>query len=339
MRTERGGRRDAGNQRGFVLVGVIWFLAVMTLVVASAVTWIERSLDGIEQERQGLLRDMAERSLLSRLTWLASTQRLTLAGLTTPDSPAPSLADMDLSTLPVGAELALDGREYCLANGWCFALIDRASRLGLEQAPPVTLASVLEGLGVAPERIAPMLAELAGYLRSQPGRAVVRNLHAPQEVFVLDSWQPWETRLRAAGWDDLVTVGEPALNVNTASGQLLRLAWRLPEDNLALLLAARRERPLQGMGDLAGVLGIYLQQLPAENWSRLASATLFIRLRPVDAAARYEYQLRLESDDLQGSPWQFLQRRSLPRNVPDTDTASIHHEAPGVLAAPLVARP
>ncbi|MCL6691840.1 hypothetical protein SAMN05216577_10134 [Pseudomonas citronellolis] len=327
------------TERGFVLVGVIWFLAIMTLVVASAVTWIERSLDGIEKERQGLLRDMTERSMLSRLTWLASTQRLTLAGLTTPDSPAPSLADMDMSVLPVGAELALDGREYCLANGWCFAFVDRASRLGLEQAPPAALASLLEGLGIAPERIAPMLAELAGHLRGPPGSAVLRSLHAPQEVFVLDSWRPWEAALRAAGWEELVTVGEPSLNVNTASGQLLRLAWRLPEDSLALLLAARHERPLRGVGDLEGVLGMYLQQLPAENWSRLASATLFIRLRPADAVARYEYQLRFESDDLQGSPWQFLQRRSLPRNVPITDTAPIHHEAPGLLSAPLVASP
>ena len=118
-----------------------------------------------------------------------------------------------------------------------------------------------------------MLAELAGHLRGPPGSAALRSLHAPQEVFVLDNWRPWEAALRAAGWEELVTVGEPSLNVNTASGQLLRLAWRLPEDSLALLLAARHERPLRGVGDLEGVLGMYLQQLPAENWSRLASAT------------------------------------------------------------------
>lgn len=54
-----GARRHAASARssGFVLVGVVWFLAIMTLLASAAVLWVGRSLDATENRRKVLLRE------------------------------------------------------------------------------------------------------------------------------------------------------------------------------------------------------------------------------------------------------------------------------------------
>ncbi|MCF3997229.1 hypothetical protein L2E47_46730, partial [Pseudomonas aeruginosa] len=49
-----GARRHAASARssGFVLVGVVWFLAIMTLLASAAVLWVGRSLDATENRRK-----------------------------------------------------------------------------------------------------------------------------------------------------------------------------------------------------------------------------------------------------------------------------------------------
>ncbi|MNO45839.1 hypothetical protein D3C76_361160 [compost metagenome] len=327
-----------------MLVGVIWFLAVMALVVGGAVLWIERGLDGVEAERQLLQREIGERSMLSRLTWLISTNRLTVAGQTTPDSIASQTTDMDASSLPVGAELPLDGREYCLANGWCFTLMDHAARLSLSAGTPATLTSLLVGLGVPAESTPQMLLDLGLYMRARAafggeGAISARLLRSPMEVFVLPSWRRWEDLLVARGWCDFVSVNEAGLNLNTVDPALLSLAFGFPAESASRLLAIRTDHPIMMSSDVAAVFGIHAGNLPEDGWSRLASSILLIRLRPANAVARYEYQLNFGADELHQSPWQFLQRRSLQANVPDATNQRIVHDTPGVLAAPLVASP
>ncbi len=101
-----GARRHAASARssGFVLVGVVWFLAIMTLLASAAVLWVGRSLDATENRRKVLLRELEEHALLARVQWLVATQRYTVAGLSVPGNAgaAPSKVDMDTSILPIG---------------------------------------------------------------------------------------------------------------------------------------------------------------------------------------------------------------------------------------------
>lgn len=149
-----GARRHAASARssGFVLVGVVWFLAIMTLLASAAVLWVGRSLDATENRRKVLLRELEEHALLARVQWLVATQRYTVAGLSVPGNAgaAPSKVDMDTSILPIGGELPLDGREFCMANGWCVALLDRSARLSLSGIDPRVLSRLLAGLGGVP---------------------------------------------------------------------------------------------------------------------------------------------------------------------------------------------
>ncbi|MBE0969755.1 hypothetical protein IH774_26845, partial [Escherichia coli] len=50
-----------------VLVGVVWFLAIMTLLASAAVLWVGRSLDATENRRKALLRELEEHALLARV--------------------------------------------------------------------------------------------------------------------------------------------------------------------------------------------------------------------------------------------------------------------------------
>lgn len=328
-------RRDAG----FVLVGVIWFLACMALVVAAAVTWVERSRQAVETERQLLQQSFEERSLLSRLTWMIATHRMTLGGITTPDSPGVESGDMDGSVMSAGGEVPVDGREFCLLNGYCLTLIDRASRISLSGSQSAVLNALLLNLGVQPEETPRMLVELARYLKNAPVGMSQRPLLSPMEVFVLPAWRPWEERLVANGWNDVVTVNEAALNLNTAGVRVLTDGWNLPDGALQRLLGLRQTHPILSTADLESMLGSYATSIPGDGWSRLPSSVLLLRLRRVDGEQRYEYQLSFESNDLRLPPWQLLPRRTLPSHVLSAILPVAIHAAPGILAAPLVAGP
>lgn len=215
-----GACRHAASARssGFVLVGVVWFLAIMTLLASAAVLWVGRSLDATENRRKALLRELEEHALLARVQWLVATQRYTVAGLSVPGNAgaAPSKVDMDTSILPIGGELPLDGREFCMANGWCIALLDRSARLSLSGIDPRVLSRLLAGLGVPAEQVQVMVAQWFSYLypgaaprlgsaaqasdRSSPGQARRRPLRSVMEVFRLEAWLT--ERVRLAGVPD-----------------------------------------------------------------------------------------------------------------------------------------
>lgn len=326
-----------------MLVGVIWFLACMSLVVAAAVLWIERSREDAEAQQRNLQESLQERNMLSRLTWLIATHRQTVAGLTTPESMPPEAGSMDPSILPAGSEIPMGGQEYCLVNGRCVQLIDRASRLSLTASEPATLNALLTGLGVPAEDSPRMLVELAQYLRDSHqaagGRFTQRVLHSPMEVFLLPSWRPWEDRLTRRGWTELVTVGEATLNLNTAGPEVLGAAWQLPPSGIARLLSLRSERPILHAADLEALLGGYAAVVPTEGWSRLPSSTVLIRSRPLDGQADHEYLLSFESKDLRLPPWQLLQRRTLSPHASTVAKPDALHTTPGLLAAPLMAAP
>ena len=331
------------HHEGFVLVGVIWFLACMTLVVAAAMLWIERSREGLEAQRQLLQQRFEERTMLSRVTWLIATHRLTVAGLTTPESRVADIGGMDPSILPAGAEIPMDGREYCLANGVCVTLIDRASRISLSGSEPVVLRSLLVNFGVPLENTPQMLVELAVYLKSASNASnagvTMRSLRSPMEVFLLPAWRPWEELLVSRGWNDLVAVDETALNLNTANAAALLGGWGLSTDSVTRLLSVRQEHPIMQRTDLEALMGAYAGDLPDEGWSRLPSATALVRIRLPGSVPRYEYQINFESNDIRLPPWQLLQRRTLSRHASELVAPHELHATPGILSAPLVAGP
>ncbi|MCY1264983.1 hypothetical protein D9M68_141870 [compost metagenome] len=343
------------RSRGFVLVGVVWFLAIMTLLAAAAVLWVERAVIAADERGKALRQEVEARALMARVEWLVATQSYTVAGLTLPNGGTTAAVDMDTSVLPVGGELPLDGRQLCMTNGWCLTLIDQAARLSLSGIDPRLLASLLVGLGVSADQVPVMVAQWLDYLH--PGVAPQlgaanevtgrmsqdllrrRPLRSVMEVFRLTAWQPWEDHLLGAGWTELVTTDEAALNINTADARVLSLAWGLPAGAVEQLLKARRARPLLQMSDLRDVLGAYAGRVPEDGWARLASSTLSIRLYPAGSAQATEYEVRFSSDHRLLPPWQLLLKRSVKINDRISIPPLAADAAPGILAAPLVASP
>ncbi|MDI7027831.1 hypothetical protein QMO31_32915, partial [Pseudomonas aeruginosa] len=85
--------------------------------------------------------------------------------------------------LPIGGELPLDGREFCMANGWCIALLDRSARLSLSGIDPRVLSRLLAGVGGSagqgPGMGAPMVRYLFPRAPSPLGRAAQASDRAP----------------------------------------------------------------------------------------------------------------------------------------------------------------
>ncbi|WP_028630959.1 type II secretion system protein GspK [Metapseudomonas resinovorans] len=341
------------RSRGFVLVGVVWFLAVMTLLAAAAVLWVERSVNVMENRRAAMLREIEESTLLARVQWLIATQGYTIAGLTIPSDGVAQVPQLDSSVMPVGGELPLDGRPLCMANGWCLGLTDDAARLSLSAVDPRLLGNLLLGLGVTPEEVPAMLAQWSDYLMpegaprlgSAGGRATWRggsqdSRRTPRsvlEVFLLDRWQPWEEHLLNADWTELVTTSATPLNINTADPRVLNLAWGLPVEQVSRLVAAREQQSLARSTDLRALLGAHANLVPDDGWTRLASSTLSIRLHPTGVERATEYEVSFSSDHRMLPPWQLQLKRSVKRNEADSIHAS--GDVPGILSAPLMAGP
>ena len=336
---------------GFVLVGVIWFLAIMTLLAGAAVLWVERSIDATESRRQALLTEIEERSLLARVQWLVATQSYTVAGLTVPGDQARPSSQMDASILPLGGEIPLDGRALCTVNGWCVALIDQAARLSLSAAEPRLLRNLLVGLGVRADQVPVMLAQCADYLH--PGdaprlgaagdsgewsnwrQARRRPVRSVMEVFSLTSWQRWEEHLLRAGWTELVTTEESLLNINTADARVLSLVWGLPRVAVERLVETRQRQPISQPSDLPLLLGSSASRIPDDSWARLASASLSIRLFPAGAERVTEYEVSFSSEHRLLPPWQIQLKRSVKRN--EQSSIKVAGEVPSILSAPIVA--
>lgn len=336
---------------GFVLVGVIWFLAIMTLLATAAVLWVERSIEATESRRQSMLMEIEERSLLARVQWLVATQSYTVAGLLVPGDHGRPAPQMDASILPVGGEIPLDGRALCMTNGWCVALIDQAARLSLSAAEPRLLRNLLVGLGVRANQVPVMLAQWADYLH--PGdapqlgaaggtgewsdwrQARRRPVRSVMEVFSLRSWQRWEEHLLREGWTDLVTTEESLLNINTADARLLSLVWGIPRLAVERLVDARQRQPISQPSDLHLLLGSSASRIPDDGWARLASASLSIRLFPAGAERVAEYEVSFSSEHRLLPPWQIQLKRSVKRN--EQNSIEVAGEVPGILSAPIVA--
>ena len=341
--------------RGFILVGVIWTLAIFTVLATGATLWMDRYLTQVEARRQAFQRELEERSMLARVQWLVATQRYTVAGVTVPHAAELPVLEMDRSVLPVGDELPLDGRLLCLDNGWCVALVDHASRVSLTNSDPGLLRALLVALGVSVEDAGVMVSDWLAYFRPSTGPRLgslggggdwggsgsprQRVVHSVMEVFRLASWQVWEDQLMAANWPDLVTAEAVALNFNTVHPKVLALVRGGTLEDAEAFPSARRVRPIMQQSELRGFLGQQAEYIPFEAWTRLASDTLAVRLFPIGATQMSEYDLRFNSNHILLPPWQRLAKRSINQDGSDNNPVFTPGMVPDVLSSPLVAGP
>ena len=237
------------RSRGFVLVLVLAMLVILSLLAGTVASITQRLRDQELQRKRLEDAEVDMASTKATLLYLLLTQRMTFGGLTVDDNVVLSEdeqatqggTDRPISLLPVGNEIALDGRAYAGIGATAFALQDDRgllgvnwtlpqfmerwwAQLGYTATPAPTLANLLSDYQDEDDLYRLNSAERREYLSE--GRAAPLNLPLVTAL-ELRLVKGWDAAL--ASMDDaqllatLSVARVPSINVNTAPVQVLQV--------------------------------------------------------------------------------------------------------------------
>lgn len=266
---------NSGRQTGFVLVLVLWLVAVMAFGAAFVARWTSGALEQANLARAGA---EAERVLISaraNLTYVLVTNYLSARGMevgATPEENARLRAQgtaPGIGNLVVGPRvLRLDGRSYTYNDDLIVEVQDNRGLLNLNFATEGDLDRLLEHFGIRAEERRVYINRLLDY--KEPGdlpriggakrqQYLEAGKPPPTNQMLLT---PWQAR-SILGWDQITEMWrEPGLinltttafavgfNINTAPAELLTLLFRLPPEQAAKFTAFRETAAFNGFADL-----------------------------------------------------------------------------------------
>lgn len=262
--------RQGRRQRGFVLVLVLAMLVVLSVLAGTIAAVTGRLLEQSTQRAQATQDAVDMASTRATVMYLLSTQRMTLGGLTVDnlvsfgeEGTRPAQTEEDLASwLPLGTEIALDGRAYTGVGGARFALQDDYGLFGVNWNEPVQLERLLAQGGQV--RTVPATAlfnrlmdyqdrddlhrldslEADGY--RQAGMLPPTNLPiaTPMELMRVSGWAEALQFLTPAEIVGNLTV-EPAamVNVNTAPLRVLMTVDGVDREKAERVIAFRKVQP------------------------------------------------------------------------------------------------
>lgn len=347
------------GSRGFVLVLVLAMLVILSLL-AGTVAAVAQRLRDQELERKRLEDaelDMA--STKATLLYLLLTQRTTFGGLTVDERMALSedeQADQagferPISLFPVGNELALDGRAYAGVGATAFSLQDDRGLLGVNWAlpvfmerwwaqrgysalPAVTLANLLLDYQDEDDLYRLNSAERDQYLREGRPPPLNLPLATPLELRLVKGWDD-----ALADMDDdrllrtLTVARVPAINVNTAPADALRVLPGIDAGIAARVIARRALGPFVHLSEFEAFVGVQMAEeerlslYPAESGTMRLWAPLGGRVQTV--------HWTLTPWDDGGRPWREDYGLTLPQARSGTAQALARPATPLLAQPPL----
>ncbi len=146
--------RPVRREGGFVLVLVLAMLVVLSLLAGSIAATTSRLLEQATQRERGMQDQLDMASTRATVLYLIGTQRLTVGGLTVDnlvsfgeDGVRPSQSPADIEgnglLLPVGTEIAMDGRAYRGIGNARFAIQDENGLFAVNWNSPARLERLL----------------------------------------------------------------------------------------------------------------------------------------------------------------------------------------------------
>lgn len=263
----------ARREGGFVMVLVLAMLVVLGLLAGSIAAITARLLEQAQQREQALQDELDMENTRTNVLYLLATQRMTTGGLTVDNLASfgedgiravqsPRDLDGNSTMLPVGNEIALDGRPYRGIGNARFALQDDYGLFGVNWNSPARLERLLAQGGL--ERPVPATAlfnrimdyqdrdnlyrldsmEADGYRRAGLEPPTNLPLATPMELLRVAGWEEALSFLAPIEISDTLTV-EPVsvLNVNTAPARVLRTLSGVDEEKAARAIAFRKLQP------------------------------------------------------------------------------------------------
>ncbi len=276
------GRTKAGVQ-GFILVLVLAMLVVLSLLAGSIASVTTRLRDQA-QFRQTRLRDSIDiASTRATLLYLLNTQRMTIGGLTVDRNVSfgengvrqiESNEDL-MSTLPVGNEIALDGRVYQGLHAVRFSMQDEQGLFGVNWSPPQALSRLLSEARVPTRMPSETLInrlmdyqdpddlyrlnslEADGYRAAGMLPPSNRKLATPMELMRVSGWADALAFLTPAELSDTVSLEDTSMiNINTAPARVLMTVEGLNAELVGRIIARRKVQPFLTGRALFDFLGV-----------------------------------------------------------------------------------
>ena len=261
----------ARSTSGFVLVLVLGMLVVLSLLAGAVATVTARLLEQSQGRAQSMQDAIDMASTRSTVLYLLNTQRMTIGGLTVDNLVSSDgggvrriASDGDLgSSLPIGTEIALDGRPYRGFGGVRFSLQDDFGLLGVNWSSPLMLDRLLAQGGpknreVPAETLINRLldyqdkdsmyrlnsAEADGYRKLGMAPPTNMPLATPMELLRVMGWRQALSFMAPPEIQDTLSVDTGLMiNVNTAPARVLRLIQGMDTEKAARVIAYRKLQP------------------------------------------------------------------------------------------------
>jgi hypothetical protein len=269
-----------GSEDGFVLVTVIWFIALIALAATIMSGWISDSL-----QRAAALKDRidAERAMISatdQVAYLITSSYFTPGGLIPTGGADAKVAVSPMGFVPTKDSRAvlLDGRPYRFGPG-IIELQDARGLYNLATIDDYTFRHLVGYFGVSPQEGAGLLDKLRDYqnknstvqhLNGANGDAYVRAGRPPPRNAPLLT--PWET-YRVLTWDgyqglwsgpdafqDLTAITPDAtgFNPNTAPVAMLSTLPGIDQNAIDKILRVRATAPITSLMELDNLTGVVI---------------------------------------------------------------------------------
>lgn len=263
------------RQSGFVLVLVLWLVAVMAFGAAFVARWTTGALEQANLAKAGAEAERALISARAHLTYILVTNYLSARGMEVGATPEESASLRAQGTAPgIGNQvmgsrvLRLDGRSYAYTDNMIVEVQDNRGLLNLNFATEGELDRLLEHFGIRPEERRSYVNRLLDY--KEPGdlpriggakrqQYLEAGKPPPTNQMLLT---PWQARA-VLGWDQITDMWrEPGLinltttafavgfNINTAPAELLILLFLMPPEQAVKFTAFRETTAFTGFADL-----------------------------------------------------------------------------------------
>jgi type II secretory pathway component PulK len=291
------------SQGGFVLVLVLWLMAVLTIAASYFSLRVERAVALARDAKTNGDAHLDMANARAEILFRLATTPLSVAGLGSAD----------------GAVIALDGRPYRAEGNTALSLQDDRGLLNLNVVSDDRLTRLLGLLGVAPEKRLALIDLLRDYLDEDDLRRLnggesreyeEAGLPPPRNAPLLTPYEP----RRILGWasegvlweDDALprlatTSASVALNPNTAPWQVLATLPGVTNEVAQAVLARRRIAPFRDISELAAVLRVPVAQLMFEVIT-LPSETVRVTQYVPGAAWAVSYNVTL-TPTAPETPW------------------------------------
>lgn len=275
---------------GFVLVLVLAMLVVLSLLAGSIAAVTARLRDQAQQRQQQLTDAIDIASTRATVLYLLNTQRMTVGGVTVDRNVSfgengirQIQSDQDLSsTLPIGNEIATDGRTYQGLRAIRFSLQDDRGLFAVNWVPERTLQRLLDQSETPTKVPAQVLinrlldyqdpdalhrlnsAEAEGYRSAGLPAPSNRRLATPMELYRVMGWQEALGFLSPAELSDTIGLeNTPDTNVNTAPARVLRTVYGMSQELADRVIARRKVQPFLTGTAFFQFLGV---QMPADEF-------------------------------------------------------------------------